>query len=248
MTASTSGHSSPFNSFEIPILATLGQHLSDPSKGPLLTNNEDDLVIIDSAKYIDHAAQLGVPGDALERLRTGNLTREALRSKMKASQAIIMRKKGEMFADRLMTATFAADTCQALYRVATGGELVPVLPDDTVETITHRVGDYVTDLLDASRQTRLVRNAAADRLTGTIRDKFETSPDAARKLTMLAGKNSMKKVVLYADQLQEATNGFAKGRISATTRKDLMTYAIGRPKEFHENPDLIMLITDRAKR
>ncbi len=238
---------SPFNSFEIPVMAKIGRYLDSPNNGPLLVNNEDDLAIIDDARFFDQVSQGGVPADALERLRTGELTRDELARKMQISRAIVRREKSDMFVDRVMTATFASDTCQSLYRVATGGEFVPVLKDDTVETVTHRVGDYVTDLMVAGRETRIVRNAAADRLTRTIRDKFDTSEDAARKLTVLAGKNSMKKVIHYADQLASVTKGFEKGRVTAGTREKLMRYIISRPREFQEQPDLIQLIADRSR-
>lgn len=237
---------SPFNSFELPIIDKLKGYLYDKSNGPLLTNNEEDLVIVDDASYFDQVSQSAVPKDVMQKLNSGELTRQQVALKMQQGRAVVRSKKSDVYIDRIMTATYAADTCRSLYRVAGGGELVPVEEDDTVETVTHRVGDYVTDLLVAGRERRILKGAAMDRLTTTVRDKFDTNPEAAQQLTVLAGINSMKKIGHYVDELHTVSRGYE--RISRDSRNKLLGYIASRPIEFQEKPELNQLLANKVKR
>jgi hypothetical protein len=237
----------PFNSFEMSAVAILQRHLAQEKNDPLLTNNEDDLAILDDTTFFDAVSQGSVPYDVMDKLRSGELTRTGLVRNMQIGRNIVRREKSFMFTERLMTAVYAADTCRSYFRVATRLDDQPVLikSDDTLEGITARVGDYVTDLLVAGRERRVLRGAAMDRLTQTIRAKFDTNPDAKRVLTGLAGQNSMKKVNHYAHQLHTVSKGYE--RMDASTKKMLMEYMVKRPIEFQGKPDLSELLLAQAK-
>lgn len=236
----------PFNDYELPVVQTLVRYMADPATPPLLTNNEEDLVIQNDPTFFDAVSQASVPHDVLAQLRGGNLTHQGIARKMQIGRNIVRREKADMYAERAITATYASDTCRSLYRVAVGGDFVPVEVDDTVDRVTRRVGDYVTDLLVGGRERRLLRNAAMHRLTDTIRAKFDTDPDAARVLTVLAGQNARKKIGFYAEQLRIVSKDF--DRISASTRRKLQVYIAERPEEFRHRPDLRELIPFKAAR
>ena len=235
-----------FSSFEWGVINTLQGYLSRDSNPPLLTNNEEDLIINHDPSFFDAISQRSVPRDAPHRLKTGELSEDDIARKMRIGRNIVRREKADMYVDRLMTAVFAADTCRSQYLLDNGREFVPVLEDDTPETVGRRVGDYVTDLLVAGRERRVLRGAAMDRLTQTIRQKYDADVSSARVLTVMAGQNSMKKVNLYADQLATTSKGF--DRMNAETKHRLMEYMARRPLTFQGKPDLVEMLVDRAGR
>lgn len=236
----------PFNSFEQPVVEKLVRYLADPTTPPLLTNNEEDLIINYDPTYFDAISQAYVPKDVLDRLHSGSMTHDDIKRNMQIGRGIIRREKSDMYADRIITATYAVDACRSVFRVANGGNFVPIEHDETVEDVTRRVGDYVTDLLVAGRDRRVLRNAAMHRLTDTIRTKFDTDPDAAKVLTGLAGQNVSKKVGLYIAQLATVSKGFT--RMSAASKRKLNEYMLTRPLEFQDKPDLITLLAAKANK
>jgi hypothetical protein len=234
-----------FNPFEQQAVDILKHYLNVESNGPLLTNDEDDLVIESDPIYFDAINRRSTPRNALQLVRSGELTDVDIESKRRSGRAIIRGLKADMFAERLMTATYASDTCRSLYRVATKGELIPIEVDDTTDTLTHRVGDYVDDLLRAGRERRILKNAAMLRITDKIRGKFDTDPNAQLQLTAMAGKNSMKKVAFWMDSLFGVSRGYE--RVTAETKAKLLQYLTNRPEEYLGKPDVLQMLADKKR-
>lgn len=238
-------HGQPnFDRFEQAVFSTLSRTLHDDKKGPLLTIDEDDLRIESDAVYFSEITRRATPARAVQMIRSGEITNDDVEYKQRAGRAIVRATKSDMFAERIMTATYAVDTSRALLRTMSTGEVLRVEPDDTEETLRHRVGDYVTDLLRAGRETRLLRGAAMLRITDKIREKFDTDSGATVELTKLAGINSRKKVGLWLGQLFTISRGFE--RVNKDTREKFLTYAADRPQEFTAELDLMRLLADKA--
>ena len=234
-----------FDRYEQQAFDKLSRHLEDPSKGPILTNNEEDLVITDDEMFFDAVTRSFTPRNVLQRIKEGEFTRQEVARRSRAGRAIERGRKADMYAERVMTATHAADTCRSLYRIATGGDLVPVEVDDTIETITHRVGDYVDDLLVGGRETRLLRNAAMQRITDKMRAKFDTDLGAQFQFTVLAGKNTTKKIHFWLERLHDVSRGFE--RVTPETRNKIIGYLATRPPEYMQKPDVLQLIADKKR-
>ena len=234
-----------FNGFEAPVLVTLYSYLNDADTPPLLTVNEDDLIISgDKDVFAQAASQSFLPQNVAEKRRSGEITQKDIKRKLQAGRNIVRKFKAEMFTDRLIVATQATDTCRSIFRVATGREFVPVFEEDTVEEATHRVGDYVHDVLQGGRHTvdvrsgrrggRVLQNAAMHRLTDTIEQKFdfEEHPEPAKILTGMAGQNTRKKVLLYVKELREVSKDF--DRINRADKERLKEFMDQR-SEVHQN-------------
>ncbi|MFZ1324021.1 MAG: hypothetical protein WAQ57_02575 [Candidatus Saccharimonadales bacterium] len=236
--------STGFNSYEGPVLVILDNYLRDESSGPLLTNNEEDLVIVDDMPFIDKASQSWLPHNALERRRLGDLGDEQVARRLRIGRNVVRKTKAGMFTDRLMVATGAVDTCRSVFRAAIGQEFVPVpsYDDDTLLQARNRVGDYVTDLLDAGRERRVLRNAAMHRLTDTIRAKFDfdANPEASLVLTGLAGMNSRKKVMHYAQALHTISKGY--DRMTKADKDRLNAFMARRHPDHQDGLDLYTVI------
>jgi hypothetical protein len=234
-----------FDRFEQAAVDKLRCHLANPENGPLMTIDENDLLIDVEELYFDRITQIFTPKNAVARFRSGELTEEGIKRSRDAGRAITRHRKVDMYVERLMTATYASDTCRALYRVAAhGGDVIQLEDDDTIETLQHRVGDYVYDLLIAGRETRLLRGAAMKRVTDKIRNKFDTDSGAQVVLTGLAGQNTMKKSQLWLGELYRISGGFDMGRITGETKAKLLFYAANRPSEFQEKNNLLQVIAD----
>lgn len=233
-----------FDRFEQAAFDTLARTVRDESKGPLLTIDEDDLLIHSDATYFMEITRRYTPHGATRMVQMGELTDADIEGKQRRSRAMIRATKSDMFAERIMTSTYAVDTSRALLRTMIRGDVVQVESDDTEETLRHRVGDYVTDMLRAGRETRLLRGAAMLRTTDKIRAKFDTDSGARVELTKLAGVNSRKKVGLWLGQLFTVSRGFE--RVTPETKAKLLTYAASRPLELSDEFDLMKLLTDRA--
>jgi hypothetical protein len=179
-------------------------HLEKSDEGPLLTIDEDDLLIDSPTMYFAGIQRRFTPVNARQMVRENLMTDKEVARRQNAGKAIIRASKADMYADRLMVATYATDQCRSLYRHLSGEEIVKVSTDDTSESIHEWVGDYVTDLLRAGRETRLLRGAAMATITENIREKFdEGNLQSQLVLTGLAGMNSRKKMDLWLDSLQE---------------------------------------------
>jgi hypothetical protein len=231
------------NSLEMPVVATLKKYLANPTTDPLLTINEDDLILpIEDPEgfFYKGVSQSAVPHDVRARRLSGELTEQQLGRNMQIARNIVRNEKAEMFVERIMVATHATDTCRSLFWIATGSDFVPVEADDTFATVTRRTGDHVTNLLQGGRDQRVLRNAAMDRLTQTIRGKFDSSPSVQLELAVLAGMNSRKKVDLYIKGLVSVRRGYKD--LSVATRKKLDEYRASRSSVFQEKLDLYELI------
>jgi hypothetical protein len=233
-----------FNRFEAPVLVILNNYLRNESKGPLLTNNEEDLVIDNDVTFIEKASQSWLPRDVVERKRQGEYSTEQIARNLRIGRNVMRKSKAEMYTDRLIVATDALDTCRSVFRVAVGQEFVPVTSfnDDTHAQAIDRVGDYVTDLLQGGRDMRVLRNAAMHRLTDTIRAKFdyEANPEASLVLTALAGMNTRKKVIHYARALHDISKGY--DRMTKTDKNRLNEFMAKRHPDHQTAFDLYPII------
>ena len=235
-----------FNEFEHAAVQRVAAHLDNPKEGPLLTINEEDIIIEVDSLYFGKIEDRYTPKNALQRVASGEFTQQDIEHKRRSARAIVRKDKSDMYVDRVITATYAADTCRALYRALNMGiEVIPVEADDTIAHQQHRVGDYVTDMLEAARESRLLRGAAMQTTVERIRQKFDTDPAAQLALTALAGKNTMKKVDLWLNQLLVTSRGFE--RLTSDSKAKLMTYAAGRPAELQEKFNLLQLLADKKK-
>jgi hypothetical protein len=238
-----------FDSFEQSVIDSLEAFLVKPENGPLLTIDEKDIQLENPERYLDKVSAVQNPRNVSADIRAGRVTREEVAHKGRAKKEKVRKKKDEMFVDRIITATYAADTCRSLFRLASSGLFVPVEEDDdTEQSVQNRVGDYVDDLIKAGRETRLLSGAAMLRTTDKIRGKFDSDLQARIKLTDLAGRNSMKKIDFWMNMLHETSKGFDVSRIDKPTREKFIIYAASRPIEYQQRFNLLQAIANRKNK
>lgn len=235
-----------FSDFESRALTVLDSHLMKQDKGPLLTNNEDDLLVADYDAFVEAGSQGWLPRDILDRRLRGEYGQSVVARNLRIGRNMIRKSKSEMYTDRIMTATDALDTCRSVYRAVKGKDFISVVSfeDDSLELAQHRVGDYVDDLLQGGRDSRVLKSAAMQRTTETIREKFdfENNPEASLALTALAGMNSRKKSVVYVNALHAISKGF--DRMRKIDKDRLNEYIVARHPEHQRSFDLMKVIQE----
>jgi len=233
-----------FSSFEAPVILTLDQYLRNASNGPLLTNNEEDLIIINDVPFVEGASQSWLPRDIAERRQQGEFPDEQVARHLRIGRNVVRKSKAEMYTDRLIVAAGAVDTCRSVFRVAGGEDFLPVhsYDDDTFKQAKNRVGDYVEGALQGGRDMRVLRNAAMHRLTDTIRKKYDydANPEASLALTVIAGMNSRKKVVLYARALHDVSKAYE--RMNKADKQRLNLFMARRAPAHQDGLDMYSLI------
>lgn len=226
-------------------LRKLGDRLPSSSGEPLTTPLVNDFAIQSDFSYFkDIANRVKVAYDidpnepTLPGLEPEPIDPQELARKQQRAVAATRSKVGAGAVMQVIVTTFNEDTSRSLYRFQRSGDLVPVLSDDTADSLYMRVGDYVDDIFAAAAIARVVPSRfTRERGERDLRAGFQQRVDeAVLPLSTFAARNNARLRGVWLRQLEVTSQGFRY--LPTAAKRELSEYIKSRPAEYTFKPDM----------
>jgi hypothetical protein len=231
-----------FNPDEQTLLRHLHQALPPIKEGkpigpPLLRNGEDDLVVRFEDGYLSEVAKRAVPLDS-------PLPQRQREAKRRQGMGAARRQRGGIALDRLMTTAHGLDVCRSIVRSAQGRGFIPV--SESVDTEASAVAwsaEYVETTLHAGYERRDIRGGNTQRTISRLMERYPREREVRLELGTVTGINMRRKLEMWINFMVQITEGGqGKARFTQAQKDEFLAYAMERPEEYRNRPDLIVRV------